>query len=389
MQKDTLLHAVIVKELGGKSIVWFQNSNQYLLLEPRTALIVQELSTGKDINDVARQLQQELHIPNQQAMDFVQDLQQIFVLPNMKNSATNSMNDKGYLVPQSFKYIKYYKMHQRTFAVQFSNEFEVSLMHPKLAHLEVSNMNDEDHTIYVFGKKEYTFLWLDQKFIGLWGREDIHYFQGKFSMKLIESMYGKSEENWMGVFHASAVGNHENSVLILGDSGNGKSTSLALLQAHGFHCIADDFVPIDNRGKVHSFPVGISIKKPALSTLIPYYPDLEDSDEFHDERSNKRVHYLPPSHIDCYKRYACKALIFIKYDTSIDFVHKEITQLQAFKRLIPDSWISREVDNVRVFLDWFSSLPCYELIYSNNERMIEKVRNILGDSSYRNHISNR
>lgn len=389
MQKDTLLNTVIVKELTDKSIVWFQNSNQYLLLEPRTALIVQELSTSKDINEIARQLQQELHIPNQQALDFVQDLWQIFVLPNMKNSTTISMNEKCYLVPKSFKYTKYYKIHQKTFAVRFSSNFEVLLTHPKLAHLEVSNPCDADHIIHVFGQENYTFLWVDHEFIGLWNQEDIHYFQGKFSMKLIESMYGKSEENWIGVFHASAVGNHENSLLILGDSGNGKSTALALLQAHGFHCIADDFVPIDNQSKVYPFPVGISIKKKALATLLSYYPYLEDSDEFHDERSNKRVHYLSPSRLDCHKQYPCKALIFIKYDSTIEFECKEITQLQAFKRLIPDSWISREVENVRVFLDWFSALPSYELIYSNNERMIEKVSNILGDSSYRNHIYNR
>ena len=49
----------------------------------------------------------------------------------------------------------------------------------------------------------------------------------------------------MGVFHASAVNYNDENILILGDSGNGKSTSLALLQAQGFQCIADDFVPID------------------------------------------------------------------------------------------------------------------------------------------------
>jgi ABC-type sugar transport system ATPase subunit len=33
----------------------------------------------------------------------------------------------------------------------------------------------------------------------------------------------------MGVFHALAVSNQQKTVLFLGDSGNGKSTSLALL----------------------------------------------------------------------------------------------------------------------------------------------------------------
>lgn len=47
-------------------------------------------------------------------------------------------------------------------------------------------------------------------------------------------------------------------MLFLGDSGNGKSTSLSLLQANGFTCLADDFVPVDaNTKKVYSFPAVI------------------------------------------------------------------------------------------------------------------------------------
>lgn len=66
----------------------------------------------------------------------------------------------------------------------------------------------------------------------------------------------------MGVFHASALGNSKKTVLFLGDSGNGKSTSLAILQANGFTCIEDDFVPIDaKKQEVYSFPAAISIKK--------------------------------------------------------------------------------------------------------------------------------
>ena len=93
-------------------------------------------------------------------------------------------------------------------------------------------------------------------------------------MKIIEYIYGKPEDNWMGVFHASALSYKKDTILFLGDSGSGKSTSLALLQAHGFHCVADDFVPIDNDQLVHSFPAGISIKENSLKTL-PLLSNIE------------------------------------------------------------------------------------------------------------------
>jgi hypothetical protein len=370
---------IIVKNLANKSIVWFQNSNQYLVLEPLAASIVKDISQNKELKEIAAELEKELDVPFEKAIDFVIDLEEKIVKPNLEAITKENQPQKNYELPPSFEVTKSYAINSKCFTVHFSNEFEVSLIHPKFAHLETSNDHDADHMMKVFTNGNHTFFLMDEELIGSWSQKDIHYFQGKFSMKIIERIYDKPEENWMGVFHASAVGNKENLILVLGDSGNGKSTSLALLQAHGFHCIADDFVPIDHQKNVHSFPAGISIKKNSLQTLLSYYPELENSAEFHYKRLNKVVRYLPPSNINYQQKYPCKALIFIKYDKNIDFEFEEITPVEAFQNLIPDSWISQESENVAIFLDWFSSLPCYQLTYAINKKMIDKVGSILGD----------
>ena len=222
-------------------------------------------------------------------------------------------------------------------------------------------------------------LVLDDEFVGSWEEKNIHYFQGKFSMKIIECIYNKKEAEWMGVFHASAVNYNDENILILGDSGNGKSTSLALLQAQGFQCIADDFVPIDQAQDVYSFPAGISIKKNAVSVLSKEYPTLETSAEYHYERLNKTVRYLPPQKIDYHKKAPCKALVFIKYDATIDFEISEMSKLKAFENLVPDSWISSSSKNAASFLDWFEKMPCYQLTYSNNELMYTAIKRIFED----------
>ena len=116
-----------------------------------------------------------------------------------------------------------------------------------------------------------------------------------------------------------------------------------------------------------------------MKTLLAYYPELENSAEFHYKRLNKTVRYLPPINNDYQKQYPCKALVFIKYDGHIDFELNEIKHIAAFQNLIPDSWISQEPENVAVFLDWFSSLPCYQLTYSNNQKMIEKIGQLVKD----------
>jgi hypothetical protein len=373
------LDKILIKKIEDKSIVWFENSNQYLILENVTADIVKRLHYEETIEEIAKTLEKKLAIPLEKAIDFVTDISDQIVKPNTSHKESNPTRNLEFTIPNSFEFVKYYQIGQKVLKVNYSNEFELYLIHPKFAHLEVSTSQEVDFTFQTFNNTNDTYLVLDDELIGSWSKNDIHYFQGKFSMKIIECIYEKLEEKWMGVFHASAINHQDNSILILGDSGNGKSTSLALLQAHDFHCIADDFVPIDDAENIHSFPAGISIKKNSLPVLLEHYPELRSSAEYHYKRLNKIVRYLPPKNIDYEKSFPCKALIFIKYDAHVEFECKEISKLNAFENLIPDSWISPATKNVDIFLHWFSSLPCYQLTYSNNQLMIGTVRKIFED----------
>ena len=166
-------------------------------------------------------------------------------------------------------------------------------------------------------------------------------------------------------------------MLFLGDSGNGKSTSLALLQASGFTCLADDFVPMDaEKQEVYSFPAAISIKKNSLETLLPIYPELKTSAEYHFKRLNKIVRYLKPNNTNFFTHLPCHDLVFIKYEKDSPLICKTIDKLEAFLQLIPDSWLSPKMENAQVFLNWFGGLNCYQLMYSENEKMIAKVAEI-------------
>lgn len=165
--------------------------------------------------------------------------------------------------------------------------------------------------------------------------------------------------------------------MFLGDSGNGKSTSLALLQANGYTCLADDFVPIDiEKNEVFSFPASISIKKNSLKTLLPFYPELENSAEYHFKRLNKIVRYLEPKNSNFLAHLPCKDLVFIKYEKDSDISFSKISKIEAFQQLVPDSWLSPIKENSELFLDWFSNLNCYQITYSDNKKMINTVSKI-------------
>lgn len=366
---------IITKKLEDKEIVWFQEANRYLLVEQTAANIINDLYYKEDPKSIATKLNNKIDIPIDVALEFIQKIKNDIVIPNTIGHKVEETN-LSYKIPEKFSFEKFYLINSKIFKVFFSNEFELSLIHPKIAHLEVKQHSIIDFTFQVFNYSKKTFLILDSKLIGSWSVEDIHYFQGKFSMKIIECIYEKEEKDWMGVFHASALNYNKNTLLILGDSGNGKSTSLALLQAQGFQCIADDFVPIDISKKIHTFPAGISIKKNSLPVLLDYYPELKNSAEYHYSRLNKTVRYLPPKNINYHEKNLCKALVFIKYDSKTDFEISKISSLEAFEKLVPDSWISPIPKNATTFLEWFEKLPCYQLTYSNNKKMYAAVKDI-------------
>ena len=366
---------IITKKLEDKEIVWFQEANRYLLVEQTAANIINDLYYKEDPKSIATKLNNKIDIPIDVALEFIQKIKNDIVIPNTIGHKVEETN-LSYKIPEKFSFEKFYLINSKMFKVFFSNEFELSLIHPKIAHLEVKQHSIIDFTFQVFNYSKKTFLILDSKLIGSWSVEDIHYFQGKFSMKIIECIYEKEEKDWMGVFHASALNYNKNTLLILGDSGNGKSTSLALLQAQGFQCIADDFVPIDISKKIHTFPAGISIKKNSLPVLLDYYPELKNSAEYHYSRLNKTVRYLPPKNINYHEKNLCKALVFIKYDSKTDFEISKISSLEAFEKLVPDSWISPIPKNATTFLEWFEKLPCYQLTYSNNKKMYAAVKDI-------------
>ena len=367
----------LYKILEDKTVAWSESSNKYLILENTTALIFKKLNTGVSIKEIASELAKELSLPINKTTDFLTDLEKNIDVLKIKKDTSLIKEDTTIKIPEKFEFIKYYKINKLVFKVEFHSEYELYLVHPKFAYLEIEDKNIHSHTFTIFCEADFIYFYVENNFIGAWNKNEVHFFQGKFSMELIQKLHQKKENEWMGVFHASAVSNGEKSILFLGDSGNGKSTSLALLQANGYTCLADDFVPIDIYNKeVYSFPASISIKKNSLKTLLPIYPELANSAEYNFKRLNKIVRYLKPNNSDFLSHLPCKDLIFIKYEKNSDLKFDKISKIEAFQQLVPDSWLSPIKENAQIFLDWFASLNCYQISYSENKEMIATVGKI-------------
>jgi hypothetical protein len=375
-KKTSLLH----KEVGEKTIVWFGPRNEYLILEHTTADILKEINKGTAINQIAETLSKKLSIPAKESVDFVLELERKFYKEEKIERLEIVDSYKNTKRPKNIEFIKLYKINDIVFKISFLSEKELSFIHPKFAHLSIDEVTDFKNNFEVFIKHNYIFLFVNNILIGSWDNANIHFFQGKFSMELIQKIHQKEEDKWLGVFHASAVSNGKKSILFLGDSGNGKSTSLALLQANGFTCLADDFVPINaDNEEVYSFPAAISIKKNSLETLLPLYPELKNSAEYNFKRLNKIVRYLKPNNTNFLSHLPCKDLVFIKYEKNSALKFDKIAKINAFMQLVPDSWLSPIKENAQIFLDWFDSLNCYQITYSDNNEMIASVAKIFND----------
>ncbi len=369
---------ILKHSIGDKSIIWFSTTNQYVVLENRTAEVLLELHRGKTHQEISSRLAVELRIPIREALDFTEQIKAELYLPNSIKKIPEITQKQIIKTQPVFKIIKYYKINTVIFKIDYESEFEVCLIHPKFAHLEVSSSLNWDYNYQIYTKNEIIFFMADRVLIGKWHKKEAHYFQGKCSMFIVQHIYKKKEDEWLGVFHASGVGNNYKSLLLLGNSGNGKSTSLAILQANGLTCLADDFVPVDVKNQhIYMFPSAISIKRSSLETLLPLYPELKNSAEFHFRRLQKTVRFLPPEKINYATNLPCNDLVFIKYKKDTELIFNSISGIEAFEQLIPDSWISDKTDNVRVFLDWFSQVNCYQLTYSDNDKMVNTIKGIL------------
>ena len=286
------MSSILSKSLENQRIVWFQNSNSYLILDTIVAIIIEKLDQQLSFKEILQWTSEQIDAPEEALNEFLENIVELYsknIQPEKKRNHLSSFQP----VQRKYNSKVYYQINDYVFLIECENEYLVSKVFPTFAHLQIENTSSFDYHYQVYEKEDKIIFLKDNTFVGDWNKNESHVFQGKLSMQIMIDIYKKPEEKWMGVFHASALSNRKESMLFLGDSGNGKSTSLALLNANGFHSIADDFVPIDIEKHVYSYPAAISVKKKSLSTLLPFYPELETTAEYHFKKLNKIVRFLP------------------------------------------------------------------------------------------------
>lgn len=377
MQKSD---AFLISPLEHKNIVWFKASNNYVIIEKLTTELLIQINQKKSENDLINWCKQFLKLNKSQSLILIKKIRALYNNQNTPKVVTPIKRPiKSAFLQYQITY--FYRIANQIFKVSFESKALAFLIHPKFEYLCVAE-SDFNFEFEVYLNNKDIVLEVDKYVITSWQNTEIEYFQGKFSMCLIEKLYQKPESEWMGIFHASALSDGIKSILFMGDSGNGKSTLAALLMAKGFSLLADDFVPVlAHNQQVYCFPAAVSIKESALLALSDYYPQLKNETQHHFKNLNKKVRYLAPTpnHKNQLDHLPCIAMIFVKYDQKIDLKFEKLTQEMAFQQLIPDAWLSPEIKNAQQFLSWFAQMPCYQLIYSNVDLMCQTITKLFND----------
>lgn len=365
----------LVKSIGNKKWLWFKATNNYIQVEKDIFRVFEKLQEKKTIEEVINWCADCYNLSIVDAHTTVLKIDAL-LCGQLKAEKPSEKEEVAIESPISFFSIKSYHFNGIDFRFFYGNAKIETMIHPLFAHLTTDSNKKKGLNIRLFFLEESYVLNIDGTQIGSWPKQEDHVFKGQIFMAILNAAYKKTEKDWLGVLHASAIGNDQNSVLFLGDSGNGKSTATAITLASGLSLIADDFVPIDTHGHILAFPAAISIKKQALDLLAKHFPQLLKAQEYDLKAMDKKVRYLAPSAIKNNPRQV-KALIFIQYTTEIDFELEPMDIHIAFQHLVVDSWLSPEEKNARFFMDWIVDMPAYRLRYSNNQKMLATVKNLL------------
>jgi hypothetical protein len=352
------------------SIVWLKESNKYIVLNSTILALIKKKSSFSS-KDFLTLITESLNVTSSVAKRINKDISELLTETKKVQLKTSTKHPD---IVKPCKLIQYYSFNNIIIKVGFDTEETKSLIHQKYSHLVIDKGNIYDVEYKIFNSDNTLFILKNNQLVGSWDSDQLHEFQGKFSMELMCSFYNKTEHDWMGVFHASTISKNNHSIMFTGDSGNGKSTLVSILMANGYNVIADDFSPVLRSDlKTYCFPSAISVKEKSFDLIEQLHPKLKSSNEYYINELKGTVKYLPPKSKETSAN--CSSVVWVQYSETTENSMKKISTQEALKKFLSDAWISNKEVNAKAFLKWIKKTAFYELNYADNAKLISIINN--------------
>ena len=353
-------------------IMWFEKSNKYIVVNDLlNNLILNRINSEKFPIDTSLLKKNKI---NSEKLKPISD--NIKNLLEECNQDYDKINPKQSLsIADEYIHQSKFKFNRRVVKIEYSDERLKSLIDPKFNHLKC---NDKEEIIFkVVERNEKINLFKNKKFLGSWGNEKMHEFQGKVSMELTSFFHGMSDSDWTAVFHGSTLFRGNNCLMLTGDSGSGKSSLSAILMANDFALIADDFSPMDDKGIHYNFPSAISIKEGFYSEAKKLYKSFSELNEYYINDIKGNVKYLADKSDKPILSSNCNTILNVKFGAGLKNEIKSINKGKALEKILPDAWISKNIKDAMAFITWVKSSMFYDLTYNNNDEAIKIINKIL------------
>ncbi|MBT8260635.1 MAG: hypothetical protein KJN82_04920 [Bacteroidia bacterium] len=368
------LHTVVGKDY----VLWFQASHKYIVINSNLNELITFFLTSNSINSFKKKLLNAMDYSEEECLQLYKDIKTFLKeCHNQKESLDFKKTDYNI----SYRNLSQtYKVNQLIFEIHYSSEKLKNIIHPQLEHIEIQEPNAPITSVFdIYKEDDQLLLFKDYNFIGNYSVNNYHLLQGKFAMELLCSINENNESDWLGTFHASTVKKNNKGIMLIGDSGSGKSTFTALMMSNGFNLVADDISPIlANDLKVYPYPAGVSIKSGAFKTLNTIIPDFKLLKEVYVNPYKGYVKYIPSRNTDYIKQGTdSNTLIHINYKPNSKTIIEPFDLNEALQILIPESWLESSKTNAKRFMEWLKQLNCYKLTYSNYKEAINLVSELI------------
>lgn len=363
-------------------ILWFDESNKYVITSKiQSDLVTLYMNPDESRDSFVLYLSENLGLNESSANAIYNDIQSFVNNINLTDDIAVSVNDFPNIPTCKIEHS--YLFYGKTINIRYESEMIKGLIHPQIEHHKIQASLNYDVKFDIFKQSDDLFLAKNDEIIGSYKTQSFHFLQGRFALELTNSIHSTYIDNWVATFHASTISNGKESVMIIGDSGNGKSTLSVLLMAHGFDILCDDFTPLyEDNMQIYRYPAATSIKKGAFAALKPYLNHIDTLKTHTNGPKKVNIKYVPPfmNYDSLSSSFPCTKIIYVKFDRTTESSFKTVALEKVLATLIPDSWISPKEIHALKFINWLKEIDCYELKYSDNDFAISKFKDLFKDS---------
>jgi len=370
-----------IREIKGFYILWFDFTNKYIVVNQNVMTLLKIYLKSSNESDFLKRSNKQSNYSRKRSKQYYIELTQLLQECSIKSKDKSLVSSK--LIHLQNKITVFYKINDFFIQINYSSEYAKSLVHPQLEHYSYQQNTSTSNNIFDILIEDKTLnLYKNQQLCGSFPQTDFHLLQGQFAMELLCVLNNKNEKDWLGTFHASTISNGHSAIMLIGDSGNGKSTLAALLMTYGFDLIADDFTPMLAKDqKVYSYPAAISIKQGSFKLLEPLITDFNKLPKYFINSRKGYVKYVQSNNYRKQQSLSCRKIVYVNYKKEAQTKLTEVSIDKILSLLITDSWLSPEPKNVEYFLTWLETCTFHKLTYSDADEVIQKFKTIFNEQN--------